>query len=148
MKIGTEKELLAHTRQCWRGMRSRCKVSSAYVNKGIIVCEKWQNSYENFLTDMKVCPFLDFTLDRIDNSKGYFPGNCRWRSRFVQNWNKNYPDSRGVTFRKDTQKWMAQVMLNYKTFGLGCFDTKEEALERYHSYSRLIDWMIEVEIIL
>ena len=146
MKLGTEEEREVVTKNSWRSMHSRCKYTPHYVNNGITVCERW-SSYDNFREDMKLCPFLDFTIDRLDNSKGYFKENCKWRSRFAQAWNRSLGEYRGVSFRNDTKKWMAQVMLSYKTFGLGCYDTREEALEAYRSHARLIDWLMETEII-
>ena len=67
----------------WRGMKLRCDnpKNASYKNygaKGISYCERWK-IFANFLEDMGVRP-EGLTLDRIDPSKDYEPGNCRWLS--------------------------------------------------------------------
>lgn len=57
-----------------------------YGAKGIAVCEQW-NDFRNFLYDMGERP-AGKSIDRIDGSKGYEPGNCRWATRSQQNANR------------------------------------------------------------
>lgn len=54
--------------------------------RGITVCDRWRE-YPNFLADMGLKPD-GATLERLDNDKGYEPGNCIWASPAVQNRNK------------------------------------------------------------
>jgi hypothetical protein len=55
---------------------------SRYAERGITICERWR-SFECFLSDMGERP-SGLTLDRLDNARGYEPGNCRWATRKEQ----------------------------------------------------------------
>lgn len=73
----------------WRGMLGRClnnkiKQFKDYGGRGIGVCDRWLNSYENFLSDMGRRPSSGHSLDRINNDSGYSPENCRWATKLQQ----------------------------------------------------------------
>lgn len=76
----------------WTQMRQRClnphhTFYAEYGGRGITVCARWVNSFENFLADMGERP-MGMSLDRIDVLKGYSPENCRWLSQKGQCRNK------------------------------------------------------------
>jgi hypothetical protein len=76
----------------WISMKGRClnprhPEYPNYGGRGITVCQRWKDSFENFLADMGV-PFPSLSLDRIDNSLGYSPDNCRWATVKQQANNK------------------------------------------------------------
>lgn len=88
----------------WTSMKHRCnnphdKCWASYGGKGIVVCDRWENSFNNFLEDMGPCPD-GMQIDRIDNSKGYEPSNCRWTSGKINCNNKR--NNHTLTFCGET----------------------------------------------
>lgn len=89
----------------WCGMRQRCghtKVDPGrtknYAQRGIQVCEEWRRSFAVFAEWAEANDYqADLTIDRIDNDRGYEPGNCRWVT--CQTNNRNRRDSIYFEFR-------------------------------------------------
>lgn len=80
------------TYESWIGMKKRChspndQAYPDYGGRGIWVCERWRNSFENFLADMGERP-LGMSIERRNNDAGYSPDNCYWATKKQQARNR------------------------------------------------------------
>lgn len=70
----------------YHAMVKRChdpndKHYDRYGGRGITVCQRWLDDWRAFITDVGKRPDPSFVLDRIDNNRGYEPGNVHWVTR-------------------------------------------------------------------
>lgn len=76
----------------WQNIRKRCMnpdypFFENYGGRGITVCERWKESFENFFSDMGPRP-QGMSIERMENDSGYSPDNCFWASDHTQRRNK------------------------------------------------------------
>jgi hypothetical protein len=88
----------------WSNMKQRCTNPksthfASYGGRGITLCPAW-HLFENFHRDVGDRP-KDATLERVDNEKGYEPGNVIWASRLVQASNRR--TNTLITFNGETR---------------------------------------------
>lgn len=117
----------------WQSMIQRCTNPKntnyfKYGARGILICQRWRDSFEAFYEDMGARP-EGTTLDRIDNDGNYEPSNCRWATLTEQSWNKrpkkNSSGHAGI--HSNGSRWVAEFRGSY----LGIFETKLRASQAY-----------------
>ena len=119
------------------GMISRCtnknnKRYYRYGARGIDVCDRWLESFENFYNDMGNRPSSKHQIDRIDNNGNYEPSNCRWVLPYENAINKefNYGKLGIVNVYKDKQSYYVVL--------------RRQGAKRTSSYQSSIDKAIEI----
>lgn len=98
--------------KAWLRMRARCQSDEphkrkVYKDRGIAVSAEWQNDFVKFFEHIGPVPSRDYSLDRIDNDRGYEPGNVRWATRQDQMKNR----------RPFTRAKRAEVIKRYEECG-------------------------------
>jgi hypothetical protein len=127
----------------WCNMKKRCsepRYQQWYGN--VKICQRWLDSYEDFLLDVGRKPSPTASLDRIDFKGNYEPGNVRWTTRAVQSRNtKNHSTNktgvRGVSWSQTKNKWRAAIYVDGKQKHLGYFENVSEAARARTAAERL-----------
>lgn len=96
--------------RAWESMRERClnpqhRAWKDYGGRGIGIEEPSWDQFSNFYADLGPKPAPGYSLDRINNDKGYCKENCRWADRKTQraNQRKGRPRNAKVTARQATE---------------------------------------------
>lgn len=102
----------------WHSMKQRCteptqKAWDNYGGRGIRVCDRWLNSFENFWADMGATYEPGLTIDRVDVNGDYEPSNCRWT-----NWETQMNNKR-ANVRIETPDGTMTVAQASREYGLG-----------------------------
>ena len=119
-----------------RDKRWHCHANYSHLS----VDPSWKE-FINFYNDMGERP-EGKTLDRIDNSKGYYKDNCRWATPVEQANNRRLPKGNsknksghtGIHWDDIRQKWFVQVRRNNKTTALGRYTSLGEAVTVRETY--------------
>lgn len=101
-------------------MRKRCNPGTArskyHGDRGIRVCREWDSNFEIFFDWAMHNGFNPaLTLERVDNDKGYSPGNCTWATYETQNRNKRSTVTNELSAGE--MRWLAFQGLSYAEIG-------------------------------
>ena len=129
----------------WGQMVDRCnspkiKAYKDYGGRGISVCEDWLD-IRNFVDWAESThPNREgYTLDRIDNDKGYSPENCTWSDKSTQAINQRIQKNNksgyvGVRYHNRDGVWTTYISVNNTRKYIGSFPTIEEAAQARDNY--------------
>ena len=104
----------------WEGMKERCFNSACdaypyYGGRGITVCARWRDNFQMFFDDVGPKP-PGASIDRIDNDRGYEPGNVRWAPMSVQNLNRRNNIRIECYGKNQTiSEWAEELGINFQT---------------------------------
>lgn len=107
--------------KAWSHAKDRCYKRHdpryhIYGARGITMCDRWLNSFPNFLLDVGPAPTKQHTIERRNGALGYTPSNCIWATRKEQA--NNVSTNRRVEFNGEefTLKQLAEREgVNYKS---------------------------------
>lgn len=114
--------------QVWSSITDRCYNENHpnyanYGGRGITMCDRWRESFQNFYDDMGPRPEGKdvggrslWSIDRIDNNKGYAPDNCRWATTPTQMRNRR--DNVLISFNGETKhlrQWSIELGIPWGT---------------------------------
>jgi len=105
----------------WCSIKTRCYNPRAinyphYGGIGVTMDPAWKDDFSAFLLHIGPRPTKNHSVDRIDGSLGYVPGNVRWATDVEQN--RNQRDLHQITFNDKTQcmsAWAEEVGVPYFT---------------------------------
>lgn len=130
----------------WGGMKTRCYNESFhqyadYGGRGIRVCDRWLESFENFYHDVLDGYKSGLQLDRKDNNGDYEPSNIRWVTTGQNGMNRRGSKNstsfyKGVSWKSSLNKWVAQIQINGKKQHLGYFADELEAAKVYNAFAK------------
>lgn len=123
------------TYRAWKNMKDRCSNPknpryARYGGRRITVCNRWQNSYENFFADIGEAPSPEYSIDRIDNDGHYscgkceqcvdsgWPTNLRWSTNKEQR--RNFSRNHLITVGNETRtliEWAERSGIKHTTIG-------------------------------
>jgi hypothetical protein len=124
------------TYRTWYNMMNRCYKENNtdyhhYGGRGITVCDRWLESFENFYEDMGTKP-KGMSLERLQLDLGYSSDNCTWANETTQNYHQrkrkdNTSGVPGVSYRNN-KGWLVRLYKDKALVHSSLHENKEEAI--------------------
>lgn len=133
----------------WKHIKDRCLNPNNdhyhnYGGRGIKVCDRWLESFDNFYEDMGEKPTPEHSLDRKDNDGNYELSNCHWATQKIQSMNQrirvdNKSGVKGVYWDKSRDKWAVEIIHKGKKHHIGRYSSLMDAT-RARRDAELFHW--------
>jgi hypothetical protein len=129
----------------WKHIKQRCynpKVAQYkdWGGRGITICDEWKDNPKVFY-DWAVSNGWEegLTIERIEVDGNYCPENCKWIPLNQQVYNQHIRRTNksgyvGVSWKRNSNAWTAQISVKYEKIYLGIFKTPEEAKQARDNY--------------
>ena len=140
-------------REKLNGIKTRCLNQSDpgfkfYGQRGIEVYKPWLKNTKLFIAYVSSLPNADtpgYSLDRINNNKGYIPGNLRFTTKTIQARNRRKRSDSvgkyiGVSIDRNytsIRNWNARITINKKTIRIGRYYTEIDAAKARDEFIKL-----------
>jgi hypothetical protein len=102
---------LAKAKRAWKKAKERVRAKPGSKNfktySDVSISPDFEYDFDTFLKHLGLPPTLDHSVDRIDNSKGYEPGNVRWATALEQTLNRGYTKLSYDIVSKAREQWEA-----------------------------------------
>lgn len=128
-----------------------------YGARGIKVFEEWAERGIHGTTDVPVgfLKFLEYvnknlgsklkeySLDRINNEYGYFPGNIRWADNSTQNINRRCPNGKLRNIRLvPSGKYQVNMWYKKINYYVGTYNSIDDAIIARDNYRKMLQEIV------
>ncbi len=131
--------------RAWKHLKSRCYNTNDaryknYGGRGITICDEWKNDFKAFYDYMIALPNVlkkGFSIDRINNDKGYEVGNMRWSDAHIQAANRGVKSNNKSGYSgvyKKMNRFGCGIRVRGKQVFLGYFNNPEDAVDARNKY--------------
>lgn len=132
--ISTHRMSKDPTYNSWKSCVNRCSEADRkyYGAEGVTVCDRWVESFENFLEDMGERP-EGTTLNRVGGAKVYSKETCEWVNNSIQGFDKRLASNNktgvtGVRWDQHSSRYKAQISFKGRQIHLGTFKDFDSAV--------------------